>query len=106
MSQKRAASNEQGAAGRHAPSAFEVHIEALVLHGFAPGDRYSIGEAVERELQRLFAEPDAAPRWTQDGEVAHVDGGAFEVAPGAKAATIGSLVAQAVYGACNRCTSE
>lgn len=106
MSKKRAVSNEQGAAWRNAPSAFEVHIEELLLHGFAPGDRYSIGEAVERELQRLFAEPDASPRLSQDGEVAHVDGGAFEVARGAKAATIGSLVAQAVYGVCNRYTSE
>jgi hypothetical protein len=93
-------------AGRNTPSAFEVHIEALVLHGFPPGDRYSIGQAVERELQRLFAEPGAASRLTQDSAVAHADGGAFEVGHGATAATIGSMVAQAVYGVCNRCTSE
>src|SRR4029453_14073706 len=82
---------------RSSQPSFEVHIEELVLHGFAPGDGYSIGEAVERELQRLFAEPGAAPRLAQDSEVAHVDGGAFEVVRGAKAATIGSLVAQAIY---------
>ena len=33
-----------------------LHIEELVLHGFAPGDRYRIGEAVQQELTRLFAE--------------------------------------------------
>jgi hypothetical protein len=105
MSTKRAVSSELGAAGRNTPSAFEVHIEALVLHGFMPGDGYSIGKAVERELQRLFAEPGAASRLTRDSTVAHADGGVFEVAYGAKAATIGSLVAQAVYGVCNRYTS-
>ena len=26
---------------------FELNIEELVLHGFSPGDRHRIGEAVE-----------------------------------------------------------
>ena len=38
------------------PYNIELHIEELVLHGFAPKDRYTIGEAVQRELSRLFAE--------------------------------------------------
>jgi len=32
----------------------ELRIEELVLHGFAPGDRYRIGDAVQRELARLL----------------------------------------------------
>ena len=28
------------------PQNVELHIEELVLHGFAPGDRHRIGEAV------------------------------------------------------------
>jgi hypothetical protein len=31
-----------------------LHIEELVLHGFAPGDRHRISEAVEQELTRLI----------------------------------------------------
>ena len=32
------------------PHKIEVNIGELVLEGFEPGDRYGIGEAVEREL--------------------------------------------------------
>jgi hypothetical protein len=38
------------------PVNLELHVEELVLHGFAPGDRYRIGEALERTLTQLFVE--------------------------------------------------
>ena len=37
-----------------------------MLHGFAPGDRYRIGDAVERELARLFAEQGVPPSLAQE----------------------------------------
>lgn len=80
----------------------ELHIEQLVLHGFPPGDRYRIGAAVEAELTRLFAEQGVPPSLAQNGEVARLDGGAFEVAPGSKAEAVGAQVAEAVYGGLNR----
>jgi hypothetical protein len=80
------------------PANIELHIEELVLHGFAPGDRYSIGEAVERELQRLFAEQGAPPSLTQGAEIERLDGGSFGVAAGSRGEVIGAEVAQAVYG--------
>ena len=76
----------------------ELHIEELVLHGFAHGDRYRIGEAVEREFQRLFAEQGASPRLTQAGEIDRLDGGAFDVSHGAKAEMIGAQIAQTLFG--------
>jgi len=80
------------------PSHIELHIEELVLHGFAPGDRYRIAAAVERELQRLFTEQ-SVPSFGTDGlEAARLDAGAFEVRPGAKAEVIGVQMAQAIYG--------
>ena len=84
------------------PENIELHIEELVLHGFAPGDRYRIGEAVERELARLFAEQGVPPSLAPGGEVASLDGGAFEVEPGSTAEAIGVQVAQAVYGGLSR----
>ncbi len=75
----------------------EVNIEELVLHGFAPGDRYRIGEAVERELAQLFTEQGAPPSLTRGGEIERLDGGAFEIAPGSKAEAVGAQVARAVY---------
>jgi hypothetical protein len=80
------------------PRNIELHIEELVLHGFAPGDRYRIGEAVERELARLFARQGTPPSLAQGGEIEHLDGRTFEVKPGSRAEAIGAQVAQAVYG--------
>ena len=80
----------------------ELHIEELVLHGFAPGDRHRIGAAVERELARLFAERGVPPLLAQGGEVARLEGGAFEVAADARPTAIGVQVAQSVYGGLNR----
>ncbi len=84
------------------PMDIEVHIEELVLHGFAPGDRYHIADAVERELARSFAQQGLSPSLRNGIEIARVDGGVFRVAGGAKAETVGSQVAQAVYGGLTR----
>ncbi len=84
------------------PMNVEVHIGELVLHGFAAGDRYAIGEAVERELARLLTEQGVPPGLAQGGEVARLDGGSFAVEPGLRAEAVGTLVAQAVYGGLSR----
>lgn len=76
----------------------EVDIEELVLHGFKSGDRYRIGEAVEQELARMFAD-EGIPEPLEGGrEVVSMDGGMFEVAEGSRAEVVGAQVAKAVYG--------
>jgi hypothetical protein len=75
-----------------------VHIEELVLEGFAPSDRYWIGEAVERELARLLADGNLPPSLAAGGYLARVDGGSFELRPGATAEDIGSGVARRAHG--------
>ena len=80
------------------PKNIELNIEELVLHGFSPGDRYRIGEAVEQELTRLLADRGVPKSMEHGGEVASMDGGAFEVAPGSRPDVVGSQVARAVYG--------
>jgi hypothetical protein len=80
------------------PTNVELHIAELVLHGFEPGDRYRIGDAMERELARLFTEQGTPPSRGQGRGVACLDGGAFEVKPGSKAETIGVQVARAAHG--------
>ena len=76
----------------------ELHIEELILRGFAPGDRYRIDEAVERELARLLAEEGVPPWLAQGGNVARLDSGSFQVAPGSRPEEIGAKIAQALYG--------
>jgi hypothetical protein len=80
------------------PWNIELHIEELVLRGFAAKDRYAIGEAVQRELQRLFAEQGVPHSLAQGYEQAQLDAGAFNVKAGAKADEIGTQVAQSIYG--------
>jgi hypothetical protein len=75
----------------------ELHIEELVLHGFEPGDRYRIGEAVELELQRLLAEQGAPHLFSDNVELARMNAGTFNVEPNAKSEMIGAQVARAVY---------
>jgi hypothetical protein len=80
------------------PRSVELHIEELVLHGFAPGDRHRIADAVERELARLFAEQ-GVPDALQSGfESPRVDAGSFQMAPDSRAETVGAEVARAIYG--------
>jgi len=76
----------------------ELHIEELVLRGFSPGDRYRIGDAVERELSRLFTEQGTPPSLARGGDIGRLDGGSFEAKPGSRAETIGIQAARAVYG--------
>lgn len=80
------------------PAALELRIEELVLHGFTPNDRLRIGHAMQRELARLFREQGVPPSLAQGRAIERLDGGTLHMAPGAKSRTIGSQIAQAVYG--------
>ncbi len=80
------------------PQNVELHIEELVLRGFAPGERHRIGEAVERELVRLLDEQGVPPSLGRGSGIERLDGGAFEVAHGSKSEAVGVQVAQAIYG--------
>jgi len=79
------------------PANIELHIEELVLHGFAPGDRHRIGDAVTRELQRLLTEQGAPQALTGDVALPQIDAGMFSLAPNAKSETIGAQIAQSIY---------
>jgi hypothetical protein len=83
------------------PGRIEVHIEELVLDGFPPGDRYRIAEAIEGELARLLTEQGFTGQM-QSGDISRLDGGVFDIAPGAKADAVGSQIAQNIYGGLTR----
>lgn len=76
----------------------EVHIEELVLHGFAHGDEAGIQAAVETELARLLAEQGAPVEWASGVDKAQINGEPFTVAPKADPHQIGAQVAQGLYG--------
>ena len=79
------------------PYNIELHIEELVLHGFSPTDRHAIGEALQRELTRMFAEQGVHSSLGRGFEAERLDGGTFHVKSGTRAQGIGRQVGQAVY---------
>jgi hypothetical protein len=81
----------------NAQAAIDLHIEELVLHGFAPGERYAIGDAIERELVRLFGERDIPFSLQSENARDEVSGASFSAARDATSLMIGQQIAQAVY---------
>jgi hypothetical protein len=76
----------------------ELEIGELELDGFSAADRNRIARAVQRELERLFAER-GVPHWLEEGGgVARIEGGRFEVAPNSSPESIGTLAARRLYG--------
>ncbi|GJQ57398.1 MAG: hypothetical protein D8M57_18975 [Candidatus Scalindua sp. AMX11] len=75
----------------------ELHIDNLVLHGFSPHDRHRIGAAVEHQLTQILAKQGITSFLSKGGELSHLDGGTFDMAPNTKPGTIGAQVAKSVY---------
>jgi hypothetical protein len=50
------------------PREIEVHIEELVLHGFAASERWKIGDALESELRGLLAAQGLPRAWLSNPE--------------------------------------
>ena len=80
----------------------ELHIESLVLHGVAPGDRTAVARALRGELARLVAEGGVPASLLGADGLARVDAGSFPVPADASAAALGTGAARAVYGSAPR----
>jgi hypothetical protein len=75
----------------------QLHIEELVLHGFAPGDRYAISGAVQCELARLLGEEGVPISLRSETAIDEIGGATFNPTPNEKPHAIGRRIAQAVY---------
>jgi len=82
--------------------AVEVHIEELVLHGFAPGDRHAIAEAVQRELAQLIGESQLPLSHGNPVALKQIDAGAFQVKAGSKPESSGTQIARSVLSGMHR----
>jgi hypothetical protein len=74
-----------------------LHIEEVVLHGFAPGDRRAIQETMQTELTTLLAERGLPKALTQSGERTRLDAGEFQLAAQVRAEVAGRQIARALY---------
>jgi hypothetical protein len=81
-------------------ASIELHIEELVLHGFAPADRYLIGGALERELARLLAARENLDGLAVRAGPERLDAGEFARAPGPE--QTGAQVARLVFASMSR----
>ncbi len=79
-------------------ASFELQIEELVLHGFDPGDRHRISEAIEKEMTRLIAERGLSDRLTDGIHIPRLDGASFQINQGSKPETAGVQIARSVHG--------
>jgi hypothetical protein len=75
----------------------DLHIDELVLHGFAPRDRHRIAEAMQRELTRLITADGQANFLKNPLSLEGINGGEFHVQANAKPQTAGTEIARAVY---------
>jgi hypothetical protein len=78
------------------PREIEVNIEELVLHGVAPGDRWRIGDALERELRGLLAAKGVPRLWLSSPE--RIAAGTICSASLTRPAQAGAEIAGAAYG--------
>jgi hypothetical protein len=88
--------SQGGSANGSGPSV-ELHIDELLLDGFEPAHRYAIGDAVERELMRLFSEQNSLIAATEDVEIAHLNSGAINLELASSAEATGIQLARAIY---------
>ena len=75
----------------------ELHIEELILHGFPRHERYSIGEAIEMELTRLFAEQGIPSLFSAGGSIESLNAGTINLNPKTKPINVGKNIAGTVY---------
>ena len=73
----------------------EIHINELVLHGFAHADRRPIAESVERELRTLLNEDFSN---ATSLAVARIAGGSFQLESNRRHESAGTNIARAIYG--------
>ena len=76
---------------------FEIRIEELVLHGFDSIESHRIGDALGRELERLFNEIHRQPEFATDTQIERLDCGNFLVQSPAKPESVGEKIAQTVH---------
>jgi hypothetical protein len=75
-----------------------LHIEELVLHGFAPGDRHAIAEGLQQELAHLLAERGLAATLARGADVPKIGGLSFSMPAQARPERVGAQIAQSVWG--------
>ena len=85
----------------HPPSpsagAIEVHIEQIVLHGYAPGDTRRLGEALQAELTRLVQKHGVNGSGMENLSLQTLDGGRLKAAEKPSTEALGARLAHSIH---------
>lgn len=73
-----------------------LHIDELILDGFPAAYRDQIAPIVQRELTRIFTERGVPSNLSQGVNLGNLDGGSFNLSPGASVYAVGTQVAGAI----------
>lgn len=87
-----------GPSALKSPPTLHLHIQDLVLHGFGSINRHRIGEAMERELARLFLGQEVLRSLANSIAVDFLDGGVLKIESASAPESIGNQLAQAIHG--------
>jgi hypothetical protein len=79
-----------------------VHIEELVLHGFEPGDRRRIADALQAHLAELLSEAPLSEERTAGITLERWDAGTIRIREGSVPAVVGEQLAAALHGGMGR----
>ncbi len=74
-----------------------LHIDELILHGFAPGDRHAIASAVQVELARLIRDNRCSLLLRSSLALANMYAGEIQVNAGSRPETAGSQIARSLF---------
>ena len=77
----------------------ELHIEELVLHGFAPGDRMAIAAAIEGEVGRLLVENGLPAGIREGGSIQYLDAPSLVAGPTTTPHALGERIGRSLYQA-------
>jgi hypothetical protein len=90
--------SEQPRLDKHqAASAIRLHIDRLVLHGFAHADRHRIAGHVRNELARLMVDDPALASLREPLTIERANAGSIRIRPGATPRVTGTLIAKAIH---------
>ena len=84
------------------PTEIELHIDELVLEGFAHADRHAVADALQNELTRLLAASGLSPAQAAALGGAQLDAGTARLKPNSTARAAGAEVARTIHGGLTR----
>ena len=79
------------------PARIRLHIDELVVHGMAVGDRDALADAIRSELARLLTTEAVPAALTRTRQIPALNAGTVQV-PSLHPQPLGTKVAQAIHG--------